>query len=58
MQDSQGGLTRAEQRGRIPSLALLPTLLGMKLRIQMAFWAASRLHCTSDYEPLFLFKDE
>ncbi|KAK4829642.1 hypothetical protein QYF61_005935 [Mycteria americana] len=40
----QGGLTRAEQRGRIPSLALLATLLWMQPRIRLAFWAASA-HC-------------
>ena len=30
MQDSWGGLTRAEQSGRIPSLNLLATLLGVR----------------------------
>ena len=40
----QGGLTRAEQRGKIPSLALLPTLLWMQPSTRVAFWAAST-HC-------------
>ncbi|KAK4807440.1 hypothetical protein QYF61_001991 [Mycteria americana] len=40
----QGGLTRAEQRGRIPSLDLLATLLWMQPRMLLAFWAASA-HC-------------
>jgi len=39
-----GGLTRVGQRGRIPSLTLLPTLLGVQPGIQLAFWAAST-HC-------------
>ncbi|KFV19790.1 WD repeat-containing protein 78, partial [Tauraco erythrolophus] len=33
-----------EQRGRIPSLALLPTLLWVQPRTRLAFWAASA-HC-------------
>ena len=41
MQDSQWGLTRVEQRGRIPSLALLATFLLMRPRIWLAFWATS-----------------
>ena len=41
MQDSRWALTRAEQSGRIPSLDLMPTLLVMQPRIQLAFWAAS-----------------
>ncbi|KAK4831314.1 hypothetical protein QYF61_016803, partial [Mycteria americana] len=45
----QGGLTRAEQRGRIPSLALLATLLWMQPRIRLAFWAVSA-HC----QPVFV----
>jgi len=40
-QDCRWGLTRAEQRGRIPSLALLATLLLMQPRVWLAFWAAS-----------------
>ncbi|KAK4822069.1 hypothetical protein QYF61_009330 [Mycteria americana] len=40
----QGGLTRAEQRGRTPSLALLATLRVMQPRTRLAFWAAST-HC-------------
>ena len=40
----QGGLSRGEQRGRIPSLDLLVTLLVMQPRTQLAFWAASA-HC-------------
>jgi len=43
MQDSQRGLTRAEQRGRIPSLALLATLLGIQPRIRLTFWAVTTL---------------
>jgi len=39
-----GGCTRAEQRGRIPCLDLLPTLLGVQPRVQLASWAASA-HC-------------
>lgn len=38
------GLIRAEQRGRIPSLTLLPTMLWMQPRTGLAFWAAS-VHC-------------
>uniref|UniRef100_A0A8D0FDG9 ABC-type glutathione-S-conjugate transporter n=1 Tax=Strix occidentalis caurina TaxID=311401 RepID=A0A8D0FDG9_STROC len=38
------GLTRPEQRGRIPSLALLATLLLMQPRTWLAFWAVST-HC-------------
>ena len=41
MQDSRWGLTRAEQRGRIPSLDLLVMLLLMQPSVQLAFWAAS-----------------
>ena len=37
----QGGLSRAEQRGRIPSLDLLLTLLDTQPRTRVAFWAAS-----------------
>ncbi|TRZ12141.1 hypothetical protein HGM15179_014964 [Zosterops borbonicus] len=37
----QVGLSRAEQWGRIPSLALLPTLLWMQPRTHLAFWALS-----------------
>ncbi|KAK4819180.1 hypothetical protein QYF61_025995 [Mycteria americana] len=37
----QGGLSRAEQRGRILSLDLLATLLWMQPRIRLPFWAAS-----------------
>ena len=44
MQDSRWALTRAEQRGRIPSLDLLATVLWMQPRIQLAFWAVST-HC-------------
>ena len=33
----QGGLTRVEQRGRIPSLDLLVTLLEMQPRTRLAF---------------------
>jgi len=44
MQDSKWGLTRVEQRGRIPSLDLLATLLLMQPKTQLAFWAAST-HC-------------
>jgi len=44
MQDCRRGLTRAEQRGRIPSLALLATLLGMQPGIWFAFWAES-IYC-------------
>ena len=40
----QGGLTGAEQRGRIPSPTLLATLLGMQPRARGALWAASA-HC-------------
>ena len=40
MQDSRWGLTRAEQRGRIPCLNLLATLPLMQPRVQLAFWAA------------------
>ena len=41
----QGGLSRAEQRGRIPSLdLLLLTLLDTQPRTRVAFWAAST-HC-------------
>jgi len=40
----QGGLTRAEQRGRITSLDLLATLLLMQPRLRLAFWAVST-HC-------------
>jgi len=36
----RGGLSRVEQRGGIPSLGLLPTLLGVQPRGQLA-WAAS-----------------
>ena len=43
-QDSRWGLTRAEYRGRIPSLDLLAMLLLMQPRAQLAFWAA-RAHC-------------
>jgi len=35
-----GGLSRAEQRGRIPPLALLATLLGMQPGVRLSFWAA------------------
>jgi len=41
MQDSRWGLTRAEQRGRIPSLDLLATMLLMQPRVLLAFWAGS-----------------
>jgi len=41
MQDSRWDLMRVEQRGRIPSLDLLATLLLMEPRIRLAFWAAS-----------------
>jgi len=44
MQDSRWGLKKVEYRGRIPSLDLLATLLLMKPRIRLAFWAASA-HC-------------
>ena len=44
MQNSRWALTRMEQRGRIPSLDLLPTLLLMQPRAQMAFWTVSA-HC-------------
>ena len=44
MQDSRWGLTRADQRGRIPSLDLLATLLLMQLRMRLACWAVST-HC-------------
>ena len=37
----QGGLPRVEQRGRIPSLDLLPTLLWVQPRVQLAFWAVN-----------------
>uniref|UniRef100_A0A663N7B8 ABC-type glutathione-S-conjugate transporter n=1 Tax=Athene cunicularia TaxID=194338 RepID=A0A663N7B8_ATHCN len=40
----RGGLTRAEQRGRIPPLTLLPTLLWVQPRTRLAFWAVST-HC-------------
>ena len=40
----QGFLRRAEQRGSIPSLDLLATLLVMQPRRRLAFWAA-RPHC-------------
>jgi len=40
-QDARWGLTRAEQRGRITSLALLATLLLMQPRVRLAFQAAS-----------------
>ena len=40
MQISRWELTREEQRGRIPSLDLLATLLLMQPRIWLAFWAA------------------
>jgi len=43
-QDSRWGLARAKQRGRIPSLDMLATLLEMQSRIWLAFWAASA-HC-------------
>ena len=43
-QNSRWVLTRAEYRGRIPSLDLLATLLLMQPRIRLAFWAAST-HC-------------
>ena len=39
----QWGLTRAEQRHRIPSLALLPTVLWMQPRTRLAFWAGSAM---------------
>lgn len=39
------GLTRAEQRCRIPSLTLLATLLPKQPRTGLAFWAAGRLLC-------------
>jgi len=41
MQDARWGLTRMEEMGRIPSLALLATLLLMQPRTQLAFWAMS-----------------
>jgi len=44
MQDSRWSLTRAEQRDRIPSLALLAMLLLMQPRIQLAFWATLVAH--------------
>jgi len=44
MQDSRWGLTRAEQKGTIPSLTLLATPLLMEPRILLAFWAANT-HC-------------
>ena len=39
-----GGLRRAEERGSIPSLDMLATLLVMQPRSCLAFWAASP-HC-------------
>ena len=39
-QYSRWGLTRAEQRGTIPSLSLLATPLPMQTRISLVFWAA------------------
>jgi len=41
MQDFTWGRTREEQRGRIPSLDLLATLLLMQPRIRLAFWEVS-----------------
>ena len=41
MQHSRWGLTRAEQRGTIPSLDLLATPQLMQPMMQLAFWAAS-----------------
>jgi len=43
----QGGLTREEQRGRITSLDLLPTLLLMQPRIWLALWAARYINLTN-----------
>jgi len=43
-QGSWWALTRAEQRGRVPSLDLLATMLLMQPRVWLAFWAASA-HC-------------
>jgi len=40
MQDCRWGCTRAEQRGKIPSLDLMATFLLMHPRILLAFWAA------------------
>jgi len=48
-----GGVTKLGQRGRIPSLALLATLLGMQPRVRLAFWAASA-HCLSVHVQLFI----
>lgn len=43
-------LTKAEKRGRIPFLDLLPTLLLMEPRKQVAFWAASA--CWASCQPI------
>ena len=40
MQYCRWGLMRVEQRGKIPSLHLLATLLWMQPRTRLAFWAA------------------
>lgn len=41
MQHCRWGLTREQQRGRIPSLPLLATFLWMQPRTHLSFWAAS-----------------
>ena len=44
MQDSRWGLTRAEQKGRIPSLDWLAMFPLMQPRVRLAFWTVST-HC-------------
>ena len=51
MQHCRWGLTTAEQRGRIPSLALLAVLVLMQSRIQLSLLTVSQLMSSTIHSP-------